>query len=211
MDTNLDSTQILLAQIAHDAREKAEELEIITEYQFLQKKKAHLEYHKKQLDKHYDDKEKKMLVEHMIFLDHSNNECKLRLQKARSEYIQAITEELRQNIIDVTKSNKYKTLLKKLLEQAVYMMLEDKIIIKARKSDIAMLKEMLPDISKNFEKETNIKINITFDESSYLNDDAIGGVIVSCKNGRIRIDNTFSTRIIEIVERSIPLIKQMLI
>merc|ERR1712087_212946 len=109
-----------------------------------------------------------------------------------------------------------KTFVKKLIAQGLLMLLETEVTVRCREADVAMVASCLDEAAKEYTQviktETGAdkfcKCNL--DKTSYLPKDCLGGVIISCQDNKITIDNTIDVRPKLVLEQDKPAIRQLL-
>lgn len=85
--------------------------------------------------------------------------------------------------------------MKGLMLQVMYGMISPKVIVKCRKCDEELVKQLIPVVQGIYLKETETKCELILDTKSYLPDSAIGGVVMSIPDGTIMVDGTLSEKL----------------
>ena len=86
-----------------------------------------------------------LIFEHFSFYKFSQqsnmlNQARLKVLKCREDHVQGLLEEARQRLGEVTKDRaKYGQMLKGLIAQGLYQMLEPKVIIRCRERDVSLV------------------------------------------------------------------------
>jgi len=113
-------------------------------------------------------------------------------------------------------ANQNKSLITELIVQGLLMLLESEVVVRCRECDVQTVEGCLqPAIDmyqKSIKNETGAtktcKLNI--DKAQYLDPKGLGGVILSCQDGKITIDNTVDLRLSLVMEQDKPAIRKML-
>merc|ERR1719237_1661594 len=104
------------------------------------------------------------------------------------------------------------------------MLLEDEVVVQCRACDDATVKSCLDDAAKEYtnivKKETGVNktCKLTLDTKTKLppapggghGATCLGGVVLSCQNGAITIDNTIDSRLQLVLEQCKPTIRKLL-
>jgi len=132
--------------------------------------------------------------------------------KARDDYIQSLKEEtLKQLIILTEDQTKYKTILLNLLLQGLYLLLENEVLLKCRKRDLDIVKQLLPQAITKYKQEFNNKdLKVNIDEKNFLPDESAGGIELYAMGGKIKVSNTIEARLNMIFTQILPEIRQKL-
>lgn len=102
---------------------------------------------------------------------------------------------------------RYEPVLAGLIEEGLLTILEKKVSIKVREADLDVAKKALATAAAEFEKKTGYPVEVTINESEYLNKDLAGGVVLTNGSGRIDVDNTLEERLKLLSEESLPAIR----
>merc|ERR1711974_20534 len=100
--------------------------------------------------------------------------------------------------------------------QGLLQLLEDTVMVRCRKKDEALLQKCVKGASDQYSKvikeQTGAQktCTISIDKSSYLDEKCLGGVVLSCQNNTIVIDNTIDLRLKLVLENDRPAIRSML-
>merc|ERR1711907_600622 len=120
------------------------------------------------------------------------NKSRLEKIKARQEVLGKISDEAK----GVLKNKGTDAaLIIKLIVQGALMLLEDKITVQCRQADVGAVQGCLGQASSMYsqviQKESGASKTVSFQlDSQFLPATSLGGVVLSCNNGDIKIDNT---------------------
>lgn len=82
--------------------------------------------------------------------------------------------------------------------------MEDHVTVKCREADYPIIAKHLPDLEEKYELHTKTKVHLTID-SNYI-ESILPGIILVADNGKVKVNNTLSNRISQIVEFVTPLL-----
>lgn len=195
--------QHMMAFIEQEANEKAEEIDAKAEEEFNIEKGRLVQEQRIKIMEYYEKKEKQVELDRKIQNSLMLNQARLRILKARGEHIRDLLDVAQKSLIDVTKDqNKYKDLLSKLIEQALYRMMEKEVVVKCRKEDLDLVKQVLDATVKSYIHHTGDQCSAKVDEQDFLSASSCGGVEIWAYNGRLRVANTLANRL-EMVNRQL--------
>jgi V-type H+-transporting ATPase subunit E len=93
----------------------------------------------------------------------------LKVLGAREDVLSDIFELAEQKLKDASKdSNKYASVLKGLIEEGLYGLMENSISVRARKADLEIAKTAADEASRSFEEKTKKNVTITVDENNFI-------------------------------------------
>lgn len=195
--------QHMMAFIEQEASEKAEEIDAKAEEEFNIEKGRLVQEQRIKIMEYYEKKEKQVELDRKIQNSHMLNQARLRILKARGEHIRTLLDEARSNLLDVAKNQaKYKDLLSKLIEQALYRIMEKEVVVRCRKDDLHLVKEVLKDAVDSYTKHSGDPCNAKLDENDFLPSETCGGIEVSAFGDKIKVSNTLANRL-EMVNRQL--------
>merc|ERR1711920_92093 len=108
-----------------------------------------------------------------------------------------------------------KAFITKLIVQGALMLLEENVSVRCRDADKATVQGCLQAAAAQYAKGikdntgADKKCNLTID-SQALPGSSLGGVILSCQDGKITIDNTIDLRLKLSLEQDKPAIRKLL-
>ena len=92
--------------------------------------------------------------------------------KQREELIRNVLEEARQKLAEVTKdADLYKKVMKKLISQSVFRLVEPEVVICCRKQDLTLIESLLDSVKKEYHAATKRNVEIKIDTNRYLSHD----------------------------------------
>lgn len=179
---------------------------------------------KDKIRKNYASMAKKVEVQLAIRKSMAINNSRLQKIQARNNVISKISEEVRASITNVTKQEaQYKELIVKLMVQGLLMLLEEDVVVKCRQVDVAMVnsvKEKAATMYSQIIKDKSgavRKVRLTVDSENLPpapspagGPSCIGGVVLACQGGAIKVDNTIDSRLQLVLEQDKPAIRGLL-
>merc|ERR1712216_364748 len=151
------------------------------------------------------------------------NKARLEKIKARQDVLGKVSMDsqvsLAQSLANAADS---KAFITKLIIQGCLMLLEDNVTIQCRQSDVALVSGCFAtaqmEYSKVIKQETGASkaVKLTLDQASFLppppkpgssEASCLGGVVLACQGGSIKIDNTIDLRLQLVLEQDKPAIR----
>lgn len=194
--------------IRKEAEEKAREIQLKADEEYEIEKASVVRAEINAIDAAYQDKFKKASLAQQITKSTIANKTRLKVLATREEALETIFSATHDGLKKLASNkNKYKTLLIGLIEECLYTMMEKAVTIQVREVDVAVAKEAAKVAAENFEKKAGFPVDITVDESNFLNKDLAGGVVANNGTGKISVDNTLDERLKLLSETALPAIK----
>lgn len=193
----------MMAFIEQEANEKAEEIDAKAEEEFNIEKGRLVQEQRIKIMEYYEKKEKQVELDRKIQNSHMLNQARLRILRARGEHIKNLLDDAKKHLVDVTKDQvKYKDLLGKLIEQALYRIMESEVVVRCREEDVELVRSVLDGAVQSYRDKSGEKCNAKLEEQDFLHPSTCGGVEVSAFNGKIKVTNTLANRL-EMVNRQL--------
>ncbi|GAA5964068.1 hypothetical protein JCM3765_000889 [Sporobolomyces pararoseus] len=199
----------MTAFIKQEALEKAREIKVKADEEFAIEKGKIVRQESSNIDANLERKKKQAEIERKIAVSNQNNKARLQLLEKREELLEQVFDEAKSRISEVTKDEKkYSTLLKDLILQALFTMMEKEIQVSGRPKDKSLLEKAAQDAAGEFEDKVGYKPKIEVDEE--LGDKSNGGVLLKGYGSRIVVNNTLDERLRLLEERMLPEIRESL-
>lgn len=202
--------------ITSEARDKAEEIEARSLEEFNIEKLKLLQEMKEKIRKETNVKIKKLETQRAIDRSTAVTKSRLKLIEERQVVLNSVVDEVRKSIGDLTKNaEQYKKLLINLILQGALQLLEDTMAVSCRKEDVALVESVLSECEKQYAAVIKTKAGVvkkatlTCNKETFLNS-KLGGVVVSCGGGTIRVDNTLEARLSILIDNDMPKIRSTL-
>lgn len=201
----------MMAFIEQEANEKAEEIDAKAEEEFNIEKGRLVQQQRTKILEYYEKKEKQVELQRKIQSSNMLNQGRLKCLKAREDHLHNVLEEARMNLNRISAdSHRYPSILKGLILQALFQMLEKEVILQCRSQDIQLVEKLLPECLHELEEAWGEKTKVTIDRMNYLPAESAGGVELSAKGGKIRVSSTLESRLELIANQIIPQIRTAL-
>lgn len=203
--------QQMIQFIDHEAEEKEVEILAKADEEFNIEKGRLVEQEKQKIRAFYEKKEKNAELQKKIQISNLQNQARLKLLKQREEHLVVVmdkaTDRLRVLTQDVAR---YQTMLSGLLTQGLCQLLEPAVLVQCRKCDVKLVKDVLQEAKQNYKAIVNLDVVLTVDETNFLASDIAGGVVLSAKDGKLKVVNTLEARLDQIMKQKIPEVRTML-
>lgn len=211
--------------ILKEATDKAQEIESKGLEEFGIEKFRIVTSQKEKIRQEYARKAKQVETQCAIARSLAINKSRLEKIKARQVVLMQISTDAKGVLeAEMADKGKAKAFVTKLILQGALMLLEEDVSIKCRECDKALVESCLKPASDDYSKEieqigATKAVKFTIDTSAYLapppkkGSDAkscLGGIVLSCQNGLIVIDNTIDVRLHLEVEQDKPAIRRLL-
>jgi len=200
----------MIAFIAQEAKEKAEEIQVKTEKEFMADKLS-LETQLSMTIRNENEKNKKdFLIKKRIKKSKDLTDARFSTMRSRDEKMNELKTTVLQKLAQVSSSPQYPQLLRYLIAQGLMTLMENNVTLQVRKEDLAIAKKELNEAVKLFQdtmkQSSGITptINVAIDDKEFLPAAAVagkegascaGGVLLSARNGQILCRNTLDHRL----------------
>ncbi|GAA5900081.1 hypothetical protein JCM6882_002609 [Rhodosporidiobolus microsporus] len=199
----------MTAFIKQEALEKAREIKVKADEEFAIEKGKIVRQESANIDANFERKKKQAEIEKKIAISNQNNKARLQLLEKRESLLEQLFEEARSQVGEATKNEKkYGELLRDLILQALFTLMEKDIKVSGRPRDQPLLRQAADDAAAEFEKQAGFKANVEVDGD--LGDKSAGGIRLRGYGSRITVDNTLDQRLRLLEERMLPEIREQL-
>lgn len=201
----------MMAFIEQEANEKAEEIDTKAEEEFNMEKGRLVQQQRQKIMEYYEKKEKQVELQRKIQRSNMQNQGRLKCLKAREDHLRNVLDEARANLSKISADEKrYPSILKGLIMQALLQLLEKDVVLRCRQKDEGLITKLLPECLEEQHKTWGDVSNVTIDNEHYLPSDSAGGVVMTTKNGKIKVESTLESRLELISGQIIPQIRTAL-
>lgn len=209
-----ERAQAMKNKIVGEARNQVAAYDKETTEHFNFEKNKLLQAYKAKFLEEMRKKTKSIETNYAIAKSNAINASRLEKIQKRQEMIERVQQDVR----DQLKSNKAsqdKTFITELITQCLLVFLEDHVKVQCRAADMELVKSCLPgaaDLYSNTVKASSgatKTCSLTLD-AGQLPANCLGGVILTCQNGTIVIDNTIDARLHLAMEQDKPAIRAAL-
>jgi V-type H+-transporting ATPase subunit E len=201
----------MMAFIHQEAKEKAEEIEAKAEEEFNIDKGRLVQQERLKVMAYYEKREKQIDLQRKIQRSNFLNLSRLQILKAQDDHIQSILDEAREQLGEVVANkDKYKQVLEGLLTQCLFQLLEPIALIRCRRDDLELVKEVKDSCLKVYREKTKNECDLQIDSANYLPAECKGGVELTAKQGRIKVTNTLESRLYLLSRQMLPEVRTTL-
>jgi V-type H+-transporting ATPase subunit E len=223
MDAEKQTAQ-MVGFILAEARNKAEEIGAVATQSFAIEKQKILGELKAKVTKEYETKSKKLESQRAISRSTSVNKARLEKVAERAKFLVKVEDEVKTKLTAVAKNQgQYKDLVQKLVVQGCLKLLEAQVQVRCRQCDVALVESTLAAAASQYAQEVkrqagvNKAVQLSVDKKTFLapapgagTKSCLGGVVLTCHDGLITVDNTFDTRLTLCVDQDKPAIRAQL-
>jgi len=211
--------------ILNEAKDKAEEIEAKALEDFNIEKLKLVQQMKDKIRQEYVRKAKQVETQCAIARSTAINRSRLEKIKARQEVLGKVTEDVTSKLqAELRSEPKHKKLITDLIAQGLLMLLEDEVAVKCRQCDEKLVQGCLNDAASAYaqviKQQTGVtkSVKLSIDKSGFLpgppgggaGKSCIGGIVLSCSNGAIKVNNTLDERLKLTMELDKPAIRSLL-
>jgi len=211
--------------ILNEAKDKAEEIEAKALEDFNIEKLKLVQQMKEKIRAEYVRKAKQVETQCAIARSTAINRSRLEKIKARQEVLGKVNDDVTAKLqAELRSEPKHKKLITSLITQGLLMLLEDDVAVACRECDSKLVQGCLADAAASYtnviREQTGVTKNVrlSIDRSGFLpgppgqgsSKSCIGGVVLSCGGGLIKINNTLDERLKLTMELDKPAIRQLL-
>jgi len=201
----------MMAFIHQEAKEKAEEIEAKAEEEFNIDKGRLVQQERLKVMSYYEKREKQIDLQRKIQRSNFLNQSRLQFLKTQDDHIQKVLDEARQKLGEVANDRaKYKRVLEGLLTQCLFQLLEPVALIRCRREDVDLVKEVKDTALKVYREKTKNECDLEIDANNWLSSDGAGGVELTAKQGRIKVTNTLESRLDLLSRQMLPEVRTTL-
>jgi V-type H+-transporting ATPase subunit E len=211
----------MVSFILHEAKQKAAELESKGKEEYNITKMQMIKEQREKIRKEFAAKLKRLETQQAITRSTMINQTRLKRVQARTAAFEEMTAAVKAKLVTVTQSPaKYKDLLSQLIVQGCLKLLEEKVQVRCREQDKQFVQSVLLDAEKQYANaikgQTGVlrTVSLSIDTARPLPSTGkgavLGGVVLSCLNGLITVDNTLDARLQLVEEQDKPAIRDIL-
>jgi len=212
--TQIDQMKIF---IINEAKDKCEEIATKALQEFDIEKLKIVNATKEKVRQEYSKKLKAAETKKAIERSTAINRSRLEKIRMQQDMMTALWNESKTDLAKEMKGEaKHKEFITKVIVQGLLKLLEDQVQVRCRACDDSLVKQCISqaqtEYSQVVEKETGAKktCKVVLDEANKLSPSILGGVVLTCQNGTITIDNTLDSRLKLVLEQAKPQIRGFL-
>ncbi|KCV67873.1 ATP synthase (E/31 kDa) subunit [Fonticula alba] len=212
--TSNESSQLdkMVEFITKEAEDKANMITSSSLEEASTEKNNRINAAKIRIDATHERRIKQLEVQRKIEYSNALNKNRLLVLKAREEALVKVFDETSKRLTSISDNMAvYKPLLKNLLIQTFFALMDTKVNVVCRAKDAALVKELIPEAVAAYEKEAlGQKMEATVCTRNTLPEDSAGGVLAYTPGGKVRISNTLESRLELLQQDMLPEIRQMM-
>ncbi|OXU28978.1 V-type proton ATPase subunit E [Nasonia vitripennis] len=201
----------MMAFIEQEANEKAEEIDAKAEEEFNIEKGRLVQQQRLKIMEYYEKKEKQVELQKKIQSSNMLNQARLKVLKVREDHVRNVLDDARKKLGEVARDQgKYAEILKLLITQGLYQLIELNVVVRARQADHDLIESLMPAIQQEYKNVAKKEVHLKMDTDNFLPPDSCGGVELLAAKGRIKIVNTLENRLELIAQQLVPEIRTAL-
>jgi V-type H+-transporting ATPase subunit E len=159
----------MTAFIRQEALEKAREIHLKADEEFAIEKSKLVREEIAAIDSQYEKKFKQASMSQQITRSTMANKTRIKVLSARQELLDTLFEESRKKLSDTaSKSKNYEDILKGLILEAMYMLMEKKITVRCRKADKEKTQSAAKKASAEYKEKVGTESEVVIDEKEWL-------------------------------------------
>ncbi|KJA18244.1 hypothetical protein HYPSUDRAFT_45404 [Hypholoma sublateritium FD-334 SS-4] len=198
----------MVAFIKQEALEKAREIRVKADEEFAIEKARLVKQEQQAIDAQYEKKRKGAEVAQKIAQSTITNKSRLKLLHKREEVLQEIFTAVREPKVPICESgSRYEQFLESILTEAYLQILEPKVVIFSRKSDVDVVKQAATSAKRSYKEISGRDIEFEV-QGTIADDSSQGGVKLVSGTGRITLDNTMEERLRLLEDKMLPEIRR---
>jgi len=208
-DEVLSEMKKMVAFIKQEALEKAREIKVKADEEFAIEKGKIVRQETTNIDAQYERKRKQTQIQKKITVSNQNNKSRLQLLSLREELLEESFDEARKGLKStVDDEGKYETVLKGLILQGLYSLMEKDVKIVCRSKDASLVNKAKDEAASEFKEAAGFEVKLSVLEE--LPKESAGGVTLVGYGGRIRVDNTLDERLRLLEQQMLPELRETL-
>jgi V-type H+-transporting ATPase subunit E len=201
----------MMAFIEQEANEKAEEIEAKAEEEFNMEKGRLVQQQRTKILEYFEKKEKQVELQRKIQRSNMQNTGRLKCLKAREDHLRNVLNEATSNLSKISgDSNRYPSILKGLIMQGLFQLLEKDVMLRCRHKDEELVQKLMPECLNELQQVWGDRSKVQVDTEHYLPAECAGGVEMYAKGGKIKVTSTLESRLELIAGQIVPQIRTAL-
>ena len=157
----------MTAFIHQEALEKAKEIEIKANEEFAIEKSKLVRQETSSIDSQYAKKHKQASMSQQITRSTLANKTRIKVLSARQELLDELFEKARDKLASYSEDKtNYEGMCKGLILEGLYALNEDKVTVRARKTDYDIVKKAINGAKKEYKEKLGKDVNVELDEKN---------------------------------------------
>ncbi|KAJ3036648.1 V-ATPase V1 sector subunit E [Rhizophlyctis rosea] len=201
----------MVAFIKQEALEKAREIKVKADEEFNIEKAKIVRQETVAIEAFYEKKKKQAEIQRKIAISNHINKNRLRVLQARQQILADLTAESATRLVQINQDkDKYHALLKDLILQIYYQLMEKEVLLQCRQVDADAVRAAANAAKEEYLKNVGGSLEFKLQEDAWLSEKGAGGVVGSSVDGRIRVNNSLEKRLELVSEQMLPDIRILL-
>jgi V-type H+-transporting ATPase subunit E len=211
--------------IQQEAREKAEEIQVKTDSEFMAELLSLRTAASIQIREEIEQKRKDRLTAKKIERSKRVNDAKFRVMSERNEKMGQLKKEITGRLVDLSRDKRYGELITFLIAQGLMSMLENSVTIRCRKEDLQIVQAQLKPAVALYQETAlaaagvRVNVDVFVDKEEFLppgptpghvGPTCSGGVLLMAREGKIKCRNTLDDRLELAFGKSLPDVRGIL-
>lgn len=207
-----------------EAHEKAFEIRVMSQRMFEKEKANIVREGRKRVEQNVEKMRRELMTEMNIKRSTQINKARMKKMNVRNELMKELVQEtlnrMREKLAD-PKNPEYREVLKKLVIQGMIKLLEKKVIVKCRKKDLDLVKDMVEEVQDAYAEHMRTETDsdtytcqVEVMEENFIKEDSqagkCGGIVLCSQDKLIVCSNTLDERLNLCYEESLPVLRNML-
>ncbi|KAN0061357.1 V-ATPase V1 sector subunit E [Thecaphora frezii] len=205
-DEVLSEMKKMVAFIKQEAMEKAREIQIKADEEFAIEKAKIVRQEAINIESQYEKKKKQAETAQKIAQSNQSNKSRLKILQTREQHLQTLFDQAKERLSGLTEDQQtYKQLLQKLILQGLLQLMEKKVVVTVRSTDVQLAQEAAKGAEADYKEASGRGTSVEVKEG--LDGDSFGGVILAGSGGKIVINNTLEERLRLLEDKLLPEIR----
>jgi V-type H+-transporting ATPase subunit E len=211
--------------IQQEAREKAEEIQVKTDSEFMAELLSLRTAASIQIREEIEQKRKDRLTAKKIERSKRVNDAKFRVMSERNGKMGQLKKEITGRLVGLSQDKRYGELIMFLIAQGLMIMMENNVTVRCRKEDLQVVQAQLKPAAALYQETAlasagvRVNVEVVVDKEEFLppgptpghvGPTCSGGVLLMAREGKIKCTNTLDDRLELAFGKSLPDVRGIL-
>ncbi|KGG51890.1 putative vacuolar ATP synthase subunit E [Mitosporidium daphniae] len=199
--------------IRQEAYEKYREIQVKADEDFFIEKAKAVKAEATNIEKTTEKRLAHSQVQFKVGEAMHKNKARLKVLQERDNQLNLVIEATKEKLPKIISSPSYRTLLQKLILQVLFTLCDGNITVYCCERDKPLVDAISSAAIVEFKEKTSTECKLTIQVGAVSQFPALasGGIIATCKGGRVMINNTLQKRLELLAEQSLPALKEAFI
>ena len=195
--------------IRQEAYEKYREIQVKTDEDFFIEKAKAVKAEATNIEKTTEKRLNHSQVQFKVGEAMHKNKARLKVLQERDNQLNLVIEAAKERLPQIVSSPIYCSLLQKLILQTLFILCDGNVTIYCAEKDKPSVDAVSAAAVNEFKEQssTDCKLVVQVGSLSQFPTLSSGGIIASCRGGRVMVDNTLQKRLELLAEKSLPILK----